>query len=190
MAASSGASATATSAPPTNQTAPIPELSVEIRRDTAVLEAASEGAPGGRARAYVLGVSHVSRESCEEAAELIRAVRPDVVVLELCKDRLRLLLDQVAFSSLALAHPICSFHTQSGACFSCLRHHLIFLGLKMHHALLIHQKSCPVQFSLPCSVLQYSVRVLTETELNIGLHGLVKPWFKGSFWGFRDGACL
>lgn len=69
----------------------------------AVLEAASEGAPGGRARAYVLGVSHVSRESCEEAAELIRAVRPDVVVLELCKDRLRLLLDQVAFSSLALA---------------------------------------------------------------------------------------
>lgn len=47
-------------------------------------------------KAYVLGVSHVSRESCDEAAELIAAVRPDVVVLELCKDRLRLLLDQVS----------------------------------------------------------------------------------------------
>ena len=93
-AATAGTSATATSAPSTEQ---IPELSAEVRRDTAVLETRSEGAPGGRARAYVLGVSHVSRESCEEAAELIRAVRPDVVVLELCKDRLRLLLDQVAF---------------------------------------------------------------------------------------------
>ena len=44
---------------------------------------------------YILGVSHVSRESCQEIQELIQAVRPDVVLLELCKDRLRLLLDQV-----------------------------------------------------------------------------------------------
>jgi pheromone shutdown protein TraB len=51
--------------------------------------------PTGRAKVYVLGISHVSRESCEEARELIQATRPDVVVLELCKDRLRLLLDQV-----------------------------------------------------------------------------------------------
>ncbi len=43
---------------------------------------------------YILGVSHVSRESCQEIQELIQAVRPDVVLLELCKDRLRLLLDQ------------------------------------------------------------------------------------------------
>ena len=95
--ATAAASATAASAPsaPQAAAAPLPELSAEVRRDTAVLEARTEG--GATARAYVLGVSHVSRESCEEAAELIRAVQPEVVVLELCKDRLRLLLDQVAF---------------------------------------------------------------------------------------------
>ena len=46
---------------------------------------------------YILGVSHVSRESCQEIQELIQATRPEVVLLELCKDRLRLLLDQVSF---------------------------------------------------------------------------------------------
>ena len=44
---------------------------------------------------YILGVSHVSRESCQEIQDLIQTVRPEVVILELCKDRLRLLLDQV-----------------------------------------------------------------------------------------------
>lgn len=91
-AALSGASANTTAAPLTEA---LPELSGEVRRDTAVLEARNDKAPGGRVKAYVLGVSHVSRESCDEAAELIASVRPDVVVLELCKDRLRLLLDQV-----------------------------------------------------------------------------------------------
>ncbi|CAL8464277.1 g3812 [Coccomyxa elongata] len=89
--ASSSAAATTTATPATQA---LPELSAEVRRDTAVLEARNDNAPGSRVKAYVLGVSHVSRESCEEAAELIASVRPDVVVLELCKDRLRLLLDQ------------------------------------------------------------------------------------------------
>lgn len=93
--ASSGAADT-TAATPSTQA--VPQLSAEVRRDTAVLEARNDNAPGSRVKAYVLGVSHVSRESCEEAAELIASVRPDVVVLELCKDRLRLLLDQVSFS--------------------------------------------------------------------------------------------
>ena len=44
---------------------------------------------------FVLGVSHVSRESVDAVRELIQAVRPEVVLLELCKDRLRLLLDPV-----------------------------------------------------------------------------------------------
>ena len=44
---------------------------------------------------YILGVSHVSRESCQEIQDLIHTVRPEVLILELCKDRLRLLLDQV-----------------------------------------------------------------------------------------------
>lgn len=70
-----------------------PELTPALRRDTAILEA--ETPAGSRAQVYVLGVSHVSRKSCEEVRELIQAVKPDVVVLELCKDRLRLLLDQV-----------------------------------------------------------------------------------------------
>ena len=46
---------------------------------------------------YILGVSHVSRESCQEIQELIQATCPEIVLLELCKDRLRLLLDQVLF---------------------------------------------------------------------------------------------
>ena len=44
---------------------------------------------------YILGVSHISRESCQEIQDLIQTVRPEVLILELCKDRLRLLLDQV-----------------------------------------------------------------------------------------------
>ena len=44
---------------------------------------------------YILGVSHVSRESCQEIQDLIQTLRPEVLILELCKDRLRLLLDQV-----------------------------------------------------------------------------------------------
>ena len=60
---------------------------------------------------YVLGVSHVSRESVDAVRELIQAVRPEVVLLELCKDRLRLLLDPVratVVSSLPiLCRPLC-----------------------------------------------------------------------------------
>ena len=36
---------------------------------------------------YLLGMSHVSRASCEDIEALIRLVRPDVVAVELCKDR-------------------------------------------------------------------------------------------------------
>ena len=53
---------------------------------------------------YVLGISHISHDSCEEVRELIHLVRPDVVLLELCKDRLRLLLDQVPFPSSVPVH--------------------------------------------------------------------------------------
>ena len=58
-------------------------------------------AAGGRTRVYVLGVSHVSRESVDAVRELVQAVRPEVVLLELCKDRLRLLLDPVRAWSVA-----------------------------------------------------------------------------------------
>ncbi len=42
---------------------------------------------------YILGMSHVSRQSCNHIAQLIAAVTPRVVLLELCKDRVDLLVD-------------------------------------------------------------------------------------------------
>ena len=42
---------------------------------------------------YILGASHVSRQSCTHANELISAIKPEVVLLELCKDRVDLLVD-------------------------------------------------------------------------------------------------
>jgi len=47
----------------------------------------------GDAEAYVLGVSHVSRESCKLIEELIQSVQPDAVMLELCHERTGLLVD-------------------------------------------------------------------------------------------------
>lgn len=42
---------------------------------------------------YILGASHVSRHSCNHAAQLISTMKPDIVLLELCKDRVDLLVD-------------------------------------------------------------------------------------------------
>jgi pheromone shutdown protein TraB len=56
-------------------------------RQVAVLEAPNPAALGGTVPVYVLGMSHVSRASCEDIEALIRLVRPDVVAVELCKDR-------------------------------------------------------------------------------------------------------
>ncbi len=39
------------------------------------------------ARVFVVGTAHFSRESQEDVVKVMRAVRPDVVVLELCKSR-------------------------------------------------------------------------------------------------------
>lgn len=36
---------------------------------------------------YILGTAHVSKESCEDTALLIRKVRPDIVFVELCCER-------------------------------------------------------------------------------------------------------
>ena len=49
--------------------------------------------PRGLARLCILGASHVSRQSCNEAAQLIASVKPEVVFLELCKDRVDFLAD-------------------------------------------------------------------------------------------------
>lgn len=63
-------------------------LPEDVRRATAVLSSAS-----GDDTVYVLGISHVSNESCRHIRELISAVKPDTVLVELCKDRTGLLLD-------------------------------------------------------------------------------------------------
>ncbi|RDD46869.1 TraB domain-containing protein [Trichoplax sp. H2] len=36
---------------------------------------------------YLIGTAHFSKESCREVEELIRAVQPDVVMIELCRSR-------------------------------------------------------------------------------------------------------
>jgi pheromone shutdown protein TraB len=56
-----------------------------------VLEAPN--ASGGTARVYVMGVSHVSKIQAQQVKTLIRAVRPEVVCVELCKERVGLLVD-------------------------------------------------------------------------------------------------
>ena len=67
-AAAQAAAAPPASAPPQFHTAA--ELPPSLRNTTAVLQTA-EGAT-----AYVLGISHVSKESCREIEQLIRLVRP------------------------------------------------------------------------------------------------------------------
>ena len=43
------------------------------------------------ARVFVIGTAHFSKESQEDVASVMRIVRPDVVVLELCKSRTNIL---------------------------------------------------------------------------------------------------
>lgn len=60
----------------------------------AILDAPNPAAPGGRTTVYVLGMSHVSRRSCEDIEQLVGAVRPDIVLVELCKDRVTGLISE------------------------------------------------------------------------------------------------
>eukprot|EP00890_Picochlorum_soloecismus_P004792 jgi/Picsp_1/5313/NSC_02674-R1_protein len=50
----------------------------------------------GDSVAYVLGISHVSRKSCELIQEIIERVKPDAVMVELCHERTGLLVDDTA----------------------------------------------------------------------------------------------
>ncbi|GAB4818160.1 hypothetical protein N2152v2_005206 [Parachlorella kessleri] len=64
-----------------------PALPQPLRDATAVLTSASGS------QVYVLGVSHVSKVSCRQVEELIQLVRPDIVLVELCKERVPLLVN-------------------------------------------------------------------------------------------------
>lgn len=50
----------------------------------------------GDSVAYILGISHVSKESCRLIEELIEEVGPDAVMVELCHERTGLLVDESA----------------------------------------------------------------------------------------------
>ena len=66
------AAATASARPATAS-----ELPGQLANPTAVLHTAD-----GASTVYVLGISHVSKESCREIEQLIRLTRPDVVLVE------------------------------------------------------------------------------------------------------------
>lgn len=51
-------------------------------------------AGGVETEVYLCGTAHVSSRSCEEVSQLIRAVQPDVVLVELCSQRLSMLKGQ------------------------------------------------------------------------------------------------
>lgn len=42
---------------------------------------------------YMLGISHVSPECARRAAELVRSVNPEYIMIELCEERTGLLVD-------------------------------------------------------------------------------------------------
>ncbi|KAL3792428.1 hypothetical protein HJC23_001546 [Cyclotella cryptica] len=56
-----------------------------------ILESRSN--PGSQVTLYLLGTSHVSRSSCEDAKVLMEYARPDVLFVELCSQRVGILLD-------------------------------------------------------------------------------------------------
>ena len=79
-----------------------------LETNVAILELPNPDAPYGLTKVYVLAVSHVSRESCDHIQQLLHHVRPEVVVLELDKDRVDLLVGEVRTlqsSSAALWQP-------------------------------------------------------------------------------------
>lgn len=82
--------------PPPQRPESAAELPEDLRKVTAVLTAQNPDAPGGRSLVYVLGMSHVSRRSVDQVQQLIRMVQPEVVMVELCKDRVTGLVDRDA----------------------------------------------------------------------------------------------
>lgn len=54
------------------------ELPAEIQNAVVKLQASNAAAPGGQTEVYILGMSHVSRESVKAVRSLIEAVKPEV----------------------------------------------------------------------------------------------------------------
>ncbi|KAL4427745.1 hypothetical protein ABPG75_001834 [Micractinium tetrahymenae] len=82
---------------------PVPET---LPQPLAVLRCRAEGpyGPGPETTYYVLGTAHVSADSCDDVTALIRAVKPQVVLIELCSERKPVLtLDKLREPSLGEA---------------------------------------------------------------------------------------
>jgi len=47
--------------------------------------------PNNGAKVYLVGTAHFSKESCEDVALVIQALQPDIVMVELCKNRTNIL---------------------------------------------------------------------------------------------------
>ncbi|KAH7616177.1 hypothetical protein Ndes2526B_g08279 [Nannochloris sp. 'desiccata'] len=80
------ASSSASTAPPNNNTS-IRHLPEDLRNATAVVKA-------GDTEIYILGISHVSKVSVSHIQQLIATLKPDLVALELCRDRTGLLIPE------------------------------------------------------------------------------------------------
>jgi len=78
----------ASTAPPINNTS-LRQLPEDLRNATAVVKA-------GDTDIYILGISHVSKVSVGHIQQLITALQPNVVALELCRDRTGLLIPEDA----------------------------------------------------------------------------------------------
>jgi len=66
-------------------------LPPSLQNNVVVLDAPNE--QGNTTKVYLMGISHVSKQQCAQVKELIRLVKPEVVMVELCKDRVGLLVD-------------------------------------------------------------------------------------------------
>lgn len=73
-------------AAPTSIASPLIQLPHELGLATACVQGA-----GGAA--YILGISHASRVSCQHARQILRLVPAHTLLLELCGDRVGLLVD-------------------------------------------------------------------------------------------------
>ncbi|XP_031478396.1 uncharacterized protein LOC116249275 [Nymphaea colorata] len=70
------------------------ELPPELTKNVVFLECESS-APGGVCRICLVGTAHVSKESCDEVQAIINLLKPQVVFLELCSNRVAFLSPNV-----------------------------------------------------------------------------------------------
>lgn len=69
------------------------DLPEELSKGVVYLECEST-AEGGTCSVYLVGTAHVSQESCREVQAVIRHLKPQVVFLELCSNRVAILTPQ------------------------------------------------------------------------------------------------